>query len=316
MCGRFVSARKRLELLEEFSIERDRTAEGPDSEPGPDYNVAPTKRVFAVMERPGEDDEPPARELRVVRWGLVPFWAKDSSGGGRLINARAETVAVKPAFRRAFAKRRCILPADGYYEWMARTEQGKQRKQPYFIHRGDGGALAFAGVYELPFGPDTHMLTNGSWLSHALANISMSGTFYFTTGEPLTPHYEANIEDVARGSAGSLRPDRVQSQSITAGGGTIRNWFNQAAFTQPTGVYGTASRYSIPGPGTVSFNASLSKSVRFGDMRSLEVRATSSNIFNTVQYAGVDTTVSSATYGQITSAGQMRQFTFLARYRF
>jgi len=165
-------------------------------------------------------------------------------------------------------------------------------------------------VYELPFGPDTHMLTNGSWLSHALANISMSGTFYFTTGEPLTPHYEANIEDVARGSAGSLRPDRVQSQSITAGGGTIRNWFNQAAFTQPTGVYGTASRYSIPGPGTVSFNASLSKSVRFGDMRSLEVRATSSNIFNTVQYAGVDTTVSSATYGQITSAGQMRQFTF------
>jgi putative SOS response-associated peptidase YedK len=149
MCGRFVSARKRLELLEEFSIERDRAADGPDSEPGPDYNVAPTKRVFAVMERPGQDDEPPARELRVVRWGLVPFWAKDASGGGRLINARAETVAVKPAFRRAFAKRRCILPADGYYEWMARTEQGKQRKQPYFIYRGDGGALAFAGVYEL-----------------------------------------------------------------------------------------------------------------------------------------------------------------------
>ena len=149
MCGRFVSARKRLELLEEFSIERDRATDGPDSEPDPDYNVAPTKRVFAVVERRGEDDEPPARELRVLRWGLVPFWAKDSSGGGRLINARAETVAVKPAFRRAFAKRRCILPADGYYEWMPLTDQGKQRKQPYFIYRRDGGALAFAGVYEL-----------------------------------------------------------------------------------------------------------------------------------------------------------------------
>jgi putative SOS response-associated peptidase YedK len=146
MCGRFVSARKRLELLEEFGIERDRVAE---DEPGPDYNVAPTKRVYAVMERPARDDEPRARELRVVRWGLVPSWAKDASGSGRLINARAETVAVKPAFRRAFAKRRCILPADGYYEWQAVAEQGKQRKQPYYIYPKDGGVLAFAGVYEL-----------------------------------------------------------------------------------------------------------------------------------------------------------------------
>ena len=152
MCGRFVSARKRLELLEEFGIERDRVAGGPDPEPDPDYNVAPTRRIYAVMERRPRDEEaeqPPARELRLVRWGLVPSWAKDASAGGRLINARAETVAVKPAFRRAFAKRRCILPADGYYEWQTITEQGKQRKQPYFIHPKDGGALAFAGVYEL-----------------------------------------------------------------------------------------------------------------------------------------------------------------------
>ena len=149
MCGRFVSARKSLKLLEEFEIERDRAADGPDPEPDPDYNVAPTKRVYSVMQRRPRDDEPPGRELRVVRWGLVPSWAKDASGGGRLINARAETVAVKPAFRRAFARRRCILPADGYYEWQAVSEQGKQRKQPYYIYRKDGGALAFAGVYEL-----------------------------------------------------------------------------------------------------------------------------------------------------------------------
>src|SRR5271165_5109698 len=151
MCGRFVSARKRLELLEEFIIERDRVADGPDPEPGPDYNVAPTRRVYAVMERrprDGEADQPPARELRVVRWGLVPSWAKDASGGGRLINARAETVAVKPSFRRAFAKRRCIIPADGYYEWQPVEEDGKKRKQPYFIYRTDGGSLAFAGIYE------------------------------------------------------------------------------------------------------------------------------------------------------------------------
>jgi putative SOS response-associated peptidase YedK len=160
VCGRFVSARKRLELLEEFSIERDRVADGPDSEPDPDYNVAPTKRVYAVMERRPRDekhgqepDQEPeqsaARELRVVRWGLVPWWAKDASGGGRLINARAETVAVKPSFRRAFTRRRCILPADGYYEWQAVTQDGKKLKQPYYIYRKDGGALAFAGLYEL-----------------------------------------------------------------------------------------------------------------------------------------------------------------------
>jgi len=152
MCGRFVSARKRLELLEEFGIERDRVPDGPEPEPEPDYNVAPTKRIFAVIERPdpsARDDEPAARELRVVRWGLVPSWAKDASGGGRLINARAETVAVKPAFRRAFAKRRCILPADGYYEWQAVTQDSKTRKQPYYIVRKDGGALALAGIYEL-----------------------------------------------------------------------------------------------------------------------------------------------------------------------
>ena len=149
MCGRFVSARKRLELLEEFGVERDRVAASPDPEPDPDYNVAPTKRIYTVVERPAREDEPQARELRVVRWGLVPSWAKEASGGGRLINARAETVAVKPAFRRAFAKRRCIIPADGYYEWQPSAEEGKKRKQPYFIYRTDGGSLAFAGIYEL-----------------------------------------------------------------------------------------------------------------------------------------------------------------------
>ena len=196
MCGRYASARKRLELLEEFRIERDRVAEPIE----PDYNVAPTKRVYAVVTRdaqPSEGagaaearsaearaakaapsgtstgetstggDQPDeitgvARELRVVRWGLVPFWAKDPSIGSRLINARAETVASKPAFRRAFSRRRCLLPADGYYEWQRPDETGSDdtpggrgkggkggAKQPYFIFRRDRGPLAFAGLYEL-----------------------------------------------------------------------------------------------------------------------------------------------------------------------
>ena len=132
MCGRFVSARKRLELLEEFGVERDRVAASPDPEPDPDYNVAPTKRIYAVVERPAREDQPQARELRVVRWGLVPSWAKEASIGSRMINARAETVAVKPAYRRAFAKRRCIIPADGYYEWQAIEEDGKEAQAALF----------------------------------------------------------------------------------------------------------------------------------------------------------------------------------------
>ncbi len=98
--------------------------------------MAPTKRIYAVLDHKEE------RELRLLRWGLVPFWAKDAKGGARLINARAETVAVKPAFRAAFAKRRCLIPADGYYEWQ--TEPDSKAKQPFYIYRTDGGILAFA----------------------------------------------------------------------------------------------------------------------------------------------------------------------------
>ncbi|HEX9624753.1 MAG TPA: SOS response-associated peptidase family protein, partial [Streptosporangiaceae bacterium] len=118
MCGRYASARSRIELLEEFDVQRDRV----DESLKPDYNVAPTKPVYAVMTRKprtetdnAEADAKAAadgkaeRELRVVRWGLVPYWAKDVSIGSRLINARAETVSEKPAFRAAFAKRRCLL---------------------------------------------------------------------------------------------------------------------------------------------------------------------------------------------------------------
>jgi putative SOS response-associated peptidase YedK len=122
----------------------------------PDYNVAPTKKIYAVMDRAprGDKDQPPRRELAVVRWGLVPSWAKDPSIGSRMINARMETVAEKPAYKRAFAKRRCLLPADGYFEWYTpedgpKGKNGKPLKQPFFIHPKDGGVLAMAGLYEL-----------------------------------------------------------------------------------------------------------------------------------------------------------------------
>jgi putative SOS response-associated peptidase YedK len=168
MCGRYASARKRIELLEEFSVQNDRVAEDLKA----DYNVAPTKPVYAVLTRQPDDRDgiaeeaaangPAQRQLRVVRWGLVPFWAKDVKIGSRMINARAETVAEKPAFRRAFAGRRCLLPADGYYEWQQQQPGGP--KQPIYISRADGHSLALAGLYELWRDPSVPPDDPEAWL--------------------------------------------------------------------------------------------------------------------------------------------------------
>jgi putative SOS response-associated peptidase YedK len=106
------------------------------------YNIAPTQEVAAVRLEPAVPGA--ARHLVMLRWGLIPAWAKDKAIGSRMINARAETVAEKPAFRAAFAKRRCLVVADGFYEW--RTESGA--KQPYWAAMADGRPFAFAGLWE------------------------------------------------------------------------------------------------------------------------------------------------------------------------
>jgi hypothetical protein len=175
-------------------------------------------------------------------------------------------------------------------------------------------------LYELPFGKDKFWLTSGAG-AHILEGFSVSGSFTFATGTPLTPSYPAAVSDVARGTAGTLRPDRVAGVSVTAGGGSLRKWFNTAAYTQPVAdaygnAFGNASRNSIAGPGTVSNNMSLSKTMSLGGTRSMEMRATANNVFNTVQYAGVDTNLTSQTAGQVTSAAGMRAFQFTARFRF
>ena len=154
MCGRYASSRKPEDLVEEFEIDKVEVAETL----APDYNVAPTKQVYAVLERPAaprdgaEEDGRRQRQLRTLKWGLVPFWAKDPAIGNKMINARMETVHEKPAFRRPFASRRCLLPADGYFEWYAteqKTKAGKPLKQPFFIHPADGSVMAMAGLYEM-----------------------------------------------------------------------------------------------------------------------------------------------------------------------
>jgi putative SOS response-associated peptidase YedK len=134
MCGRFARYQKPSVYAELFQVE---------SLPGgPSYNVAPTQDVAAIRVRQDR------REGVLLRWGLIPFWSKD--GKASFINARSETVLEKPAFRNAFHKRRCLVPADGYFEWKA---EGKA-KRPFYFHLRDGRSFAFAGLWDCWRGPD------------------------------------------------------------------------------------------------------------------------------------------------------------------
>ena len=152
MCGRYASSMDPEDIVEEFELRSALPAGADLPRLEADYNVAPTKEIYAVVERPPKGEQSAERQLRTMTWGLVPSWAKDPKIGSRMINARMETVAEKPAYRRAFEKRRAILPADGYYEWYVTdelTKAGKPKKQPFFIRPKDGGLLAMAGLYEL-----------------------------------------------------------------------------------------------------------------------------------------------------------------------
>ena len=132
MCGRYTLTTPVEKLAEVFGFD-DSSVNLP-----PNYNVAPTQGVAAVLEEDGR------RHLEVLRWGLIPPWADDPQIGSRMINARAETAPEKPSFRRAFRERRCLIPADGFYEWK-RMNGGKQ---PYYIHMNEGRPFAFAGLWE------------------------------------------------------------------------------------------------------------------------------------------------------------------------
>jgi putative SOS response-associated peptidase YedK len=148
MCGRYASSRKPEDLVELFGIAHWEPTEALAE----DWNIAPTKPVHAVVQRPLKGAGPePVRQLRVLRWGLVPSWAESPDTAVKMINARAETVHEKPAYRRALASRRCLLPADGYYEWFTpEGPEAKKRgpKQPYFITPKDGSVAALAGLFE------------------------------------------------------------------------------------------------------------------------------------------------------------------------
>ena len=242
MCGRYASSRKPVDLAEEFEIDRATVTETVTEPLAPDFNVAPTKEVYAVVTRPPKDEGDTAeatgeRQLRVLRWGLVPFWAKDPSIGSRMINARMETVDEKPAFRRAFAKRRCLIPADGYYEWYPteqKTKAGKPVKQPFFIHPKDGSVLAMAGLYEIWRDPtrDDDDPQRFRWTCTVLTTSAEDSLGHIHDRMPLLVEREryAAWLDPARSDPDDLRgllvpaaPGRLEAYPVSTEVNSVRN---------------------------------------------------------------------------------------------
>lgn len=187
MCGRYAATAHPDTLVEEYEVELDATDQPsasvlrhPQDPPAgrPDHNMAPSKQAPVVLTR--DRDGAPVRQLRLLTWGLVPSWSKDPSAGTRMINARQETVLDKPAYRRAAAGRRCLVPAAGWYEWqpspVATTRAGRPRKQPFFVHRADATPLAMAGLYEFWKAPEARAEDPSAWV--------VSFTILTTTAEP------------------------------------------------------------------------------------------------------------------------------------
>ena len=175
-------------------------------------------------------------------------------------------------------------------------------------------SLTGTWVYELPVGPNRTFLSRGGLASRLLDGFSISGSYTLASGNYYTPSYISTAAQTAAGGTYTLRPNRVFTQPI-AGTGALRSFFNAEAFADPS-TYGTASRYSIEGPGQVLVASSLARTISFGETRSFEARVTANNVFNTVQYNGINTQVDSATFGQVTGAATMRQITFVGRFRF
>lgn len=160
MCGRFVVAKTFSELATIFEVDEIIDAVEPS------YNIAPTNQVAIIVDRAFEKDQDGAplgdisREIHSARWGLVPRWAKSPTDGSPLINARIETVLEKPSFKESVGRRRCLVPASGYYEWVV---DAAGAKQPYYVNAGDG-VIAFAGLFEWWANPAVKPGEPGRWL--------------------------------------------------------------------------------------------------------------------------------------------------------
>ena len=189
MCGRYRLARKKEILAETFDVDND-------VEWSPRYNVAPGQNVPVVR----QDAARPSRSISLVRWGLIPFWAKDAKAGYKMINARAETVADTPAFRDPFRSRRCLIPADAFYEWV---KEGKQ-KSPFCFSMADDSIFAFAGIWDRWRNPDKEWIETCSIITTSANALSVRNS------RPNACHHEA-LKTTISGSIRALRRPMIFS---------------------------------------------------------------------------------------------------------
>ncbi|MDN5765340.1 MAG: SOS response-associated peptidase [Humibacillus sp.] len=250
MCGRYAASARPDELIEAFDVDDDRTGEttrtvlkNPQSPPAgePDWNMAPSKQAPVVLTRaPRGVDEPapPRRQLRLLTWGLVPSWSKDLKTGLRMTNARAESVLGKGAFAQAARSRRCLVPAEGWYEWQvsptALDAKGKPRKQPFFIHRADGEPVAFAGLYEFWRDQEVDADDPDAWLTTftIITTVADPGMDRIHDRQPLVlereqwEHWLDPVEtdpEVVRTFLEFSAPGRFEAHPVGRGVGATRN---------------------------------------------------------------------------------------------
>lgn len=240
MCGRYASFREAQDLADAFRVAPDDVADDARLLP-PSWNLAPTDPVRIVVERQRKDEPAEVhRSLRLARWGLVPAWAKDPSIGSRMINARVETLTTTSAFRRAVVARRCLVPAEGYYEWRT-TPSGtaKPYKQPFWIHPDDGGPLAFAGLYEFwrdPARPDDDPLR---WL------VTMT---IVTSGPPTDDPALGEIHDRAPVTVAPSRWDAWLDPGLHDAGAVLDLLQSRAPSLVATPVSTEVNRVGTDGP--------------------------------------------------------------------
>lgn len=219
MCGRFVVAKTIGEILTIFEAD-----EIVGDHPKPSFNVAPTQPISILVDRSFEKDEAGvpvgelSRELHVARWGLVPRWSKGPNEGAPLINGRIESILEKPSFKDAAVRRRCVIPASGYYEWHINDDG---TKQPFYINAGSDGMFAFAGLYEWWLNPDKPTDSPDRWLLSAttLTKDSAPELSHIHDRNPvlLTPDtFEAWLDPLLDGDLELMR-EVAQGSDLVAG---------------------------------------------------------------------------------------------------
>lgn len=219
MCGRFVVARTISELVTIFEVD-----EVIGEMPGISYNVAPTQPIAILVDRSFDKDNTGApigelsREFHSARWGLVPRWAKSPNDNAPLINGRIESILEKPSFKDSVVRRRCVIPASGYYEWHVAADGSKQ---PYYIHAGDDGVFALAGLYEWWLDPTKAKDDPSRWLLSAttLTKDSAPELAHIHDRNPvlLTPEtFDAWIDPHIEGDRDLLRAAADGSDQVAA----------------------------------------------------------------------------------------------------